>query len=173
MFSSEDTYKQFTVLKLCRLLNKSIYRTRAGTSMKWMSDFYSDRIQIIFVFSAVHTARKKLASRPGGSRSRRSRHEPISSCRNHPRWPHDFDHGEVVGLHSEAALRPPFPAGEAAGHDPAVLEPYAVQCLRHDLRIVTVPALPIRHVKRSERQVTVFIFRSKCRALAVGALTSP
>lgn len=94
------------------------------------------------LLSAVHTARKKLAIRPGGCRGRRSRHKPTSGCRDYARWLHDFDDGEVVGVRPEAALRPPFPAGEAAGHDPAVVEPYAVQCPRHNLCIVTVPAFP-------------------------------
>ena len=90
------------------------------------------------LLSSVYAAGKQLARRRPGRR----RGRPNPASRDHHRRCHDFDHGEVVRARPEAALRPPFPAGEAAGHDPAVLEPDAVQRLRHGLGDVVVPAGP-------------------------------
>ena len=100
------------------------------------------------LLSSVYAAGKQLARRRPGRR----RGRPNPASRDHHRRCHDFDHGEVVGPRPEAALRPPFPAGEAAGHDPAVLEPDAVQRPRHRLGDVVVPAGPY-HTPSPERSL--------------------
>jgi hypothetical protein len=60
----------------------------------------------------VPDGEEKLASWGPG----RYRPKTASSCRDHPRRRHDFHDREVVRVRPEAALRPPFLAGEAIGH---------------------------------------------------------
>ena len=114
-------------------------------------------MKLFQLHSSVYAAGKKLASgcsgrRRGRPNACRGRPSAACDCRDHPRRRHDFDHGQVVGIRPEAALRPPFPTREATGHDPAVLEPYAVQRLRHSLGDVVVAAGPYENHTTHEGQ---------------------